>query len=288
MPRTSLKKRCTGELRVALRRRLLCGFQRTVLDDDDSLEDAKDSALAGVIREAESQRCLFCSPICRKGKDCFSQDLDANDEDEDEDGNMEIEAAALPWLNDEEFLQNAACRAKGFGFVLDLIKHHFVFKKLEGKSGRRQTPSVNQLVVFLKCVGTKGSGANSPNQGNTFDIGKGTSGLFCRRVVKAICSLRDRFLFWPDEQEMMVLSRLTCEEFGFPHCVGIADGTLFPLAFEPDSEDAPDCSGRKCGCSWTVMIICDLNKKIRCFLAGHPGSTHDNLVCDATSLKKKP
>jgi len=60
------------------------------------------------------------------------------------------------------------------------------------------------------------------------------------------------------------------------------------LAFEPDSEDAPDYSGRKNGYSLTELIICDLNKKIRYCLAGYRGSAHDNRLCDATSLKKKP
>jgi hypothetical protein len=31
----------------------------------------------------------------------------------------------------------------------------------------------------------------------------------------------------------------------FPPCVGVADGTLFPLAFSPCTADAPDYSGRK-------------------------------------------
>jgi len=109
MPRTSLKKRCIGELCTVLRRRLLARFHRTVLDDDDSLEDAKDSALASAIREAESRRCLFRSPIYHKGKDRYTQDLDLNDDgDDEEDENTEVEAASLPWLNDEEFLQK--CR----------------------------------------------------------------------------------------------------------------------------------------------------------------------------------
>ena len=284
MPRTSLKKRYIGELYSVLRRRLLARFHRTVVDDDDSLEDVKDFALASVIREAESRRYLFRSTVYRKGKDRFSQDLDLCEEDD----NIEVEAAALPWLNDEEFLQKYRMSRECFDFVLDQIKGHSVFKKLEGRNGRPQTPVVNQLMVFLKCVGTEGSGANGPNQRNTFEIGKGTSGVFCRRVIKAICSLRDRYLFWPNEQERKVLERLTYEEFGFPHCVGIADGTLFPLSFEPDSEDAPDYSGRKYGYSLTVMIICDLNKKIRYYLAGYPGSAHDNRVYDATSLQKKP
>jgi len=111
------------------------------------------AALAAVICEAESRRYLFRSPIYRKGKDRFSQDLDTNDDEEED--NMEIEAAALPWLNDEEFLQKYRMSHECFDFVLDLIKDHSVFKQLEGKSGRPQTPVVNQLMVFLKHVGTE-------------------------------------------------------------------------------------------------------------------------------------
>jgi len=53
------------------------------LDDDDSLEDAKDSGLAGVIQESESRRYLSRSPIYRKGNDRITQDLDLNDEETD-------------------------------------------------------------------------------------------------------------------------------------------------------------------------------------------------------------
>jgi len=123
---------------------------------------------------------LFRSPVYCKGKDRFTQDLDPNEEDDKETENIEVEAAALPWLKDEEFLQKYRMSRECFDFVLDLIKNHSVFKKLEGKCGRPQTPVVNQLMVFLKCVGTEGSGANDPNQRNTFEIGKGTSGIFCQ------------------------------------------------------------------------------------------------------------
>jgi len=60
------------------------------------------------------------------------------------------------------------------------------------------------------------------------------------------------------------------------------------LAFEPESIDAPDCSGRKHGYSLTTMIVCDHNKKIRYHLAGFPGCAHDSRVYHATSFVKRP
>jgi DDE superfamily endonuclease len=71
-------------------------------------------------------------------------------------------------------------------------------------------------------------------------------------------------------------------------CVGIADGTLFPLAAEPQTEDAPDYSGKKYGYSITTMVICDHRRLIRYYLTGYPGSAHDNRVFKGTALKKNP
>jgi len=62
-----------------------------------------------------------------------------NDNDNEETENIEVQAASLPWLNDKEFLQKHCMSRDCFDFVLDLIKDHSVFKKLEGKSARLQT-----------------------------------------------------------------------------------------------------------------------------------------------------
>ena len=70
--------------------------------------------------------------------------------------------------------------------------------------------------------------------------------------------------------------------------MGIADGTLFPLAFEPQTEDAPDYSGRKYGYSLSTMVICDHTRRIRHYLAGFPGSAHDNRVYKSTQLAMAP
>ena len=76
--------------------------------------------------------------------------------------------------------------------------------------------------------------------------------------------------------------------YDFPHCVCIADGTLFPLAFEPQTEDAPDYSGRKYGYSLSTMIVCDHKRRIRHYLAGFPGSAHDNRIWMSTKLCHSP
>jgi DDE superfamily endonuclease len=78
------------------------------------------------------------------------------------------------------------------------------------------------------------------------------------------------------------------KKYGFPHCVGIVDGTLFPLAFEPETEDAPDCSGRKYGYSLSTVIFSDHKRRIIHYLAGYPGSAHDNRIFKASKPATNP
>jgi hypothetical protein len=100
--------------------------------------------------------------------------------------------------------------------------------------------------------------------------------------------LSAEFIRWPDAEERLSISQQIRSKYDFPHCVGIADGTLFPLAFAPEGEDAPVYSGRKYGYSLTCMIISDHTRRIRHYLAGFPGSAHDNRVFKATKLYQKP
>eukprot|EP00956_Cyclotella_meneghiniana_P011420 scaffold16021_cov55-Cyclotella_meneghiniana.AAC.1 len=56
------------------------------------------------------------------------------------------------------------------------------------------------------------------------------------------------------------------------------DGTLLPLAIQPSSSDYEDYVGRKFQYSLTVNVINDDKRRIRAYLAGFPGSAHDNRV----------
>ena len=88
-------------------------------------------------------------------------------------------------------------------------------------------------------------------------MGYGTAAVYRRRVTKALLHLAEEYITWPDAEERQQISKEIKSKYDFPHCVGLADGTLFPLAFEPQTEDAPDYSGRKYGYSLSTMIICD-------------------------------
>ena len=92
----------------------------------------------------------------------------------------------------------------GFDRLLNLIKNHPVFGDPDRKTnGRRQHPR-NELLVLLSYLGQQiGSGSKTRN---TFFIGYGTHFLYCNRVVESICSLRDRVVFWPDEEERRIIS----------------------------------------------------------------------------------
>jgi DDE superfamily endonuclease len=130
-----------------------------------------------------------------------------------------------------------------------------------------------QLMVSLTNVGTEGNGANNSNQRHTFGVGYGTGDLYRDRVAKALRDLSEEYIHWPDsEEERREISKAIQTNFNFPRCLGIVDGTLFPLAFQPQTEDAPDYSGRKYGYSLSTMIICDHKRRICHYLAGYPGT----------------
>jgi hypothetical protein len=56
------------------------------------------------------------------------------------------------------------------------------------------------------------------------------------------------------------------------------DGTLLELGTTPHCDDKADYSGRKFRYSLTVNVINDDKRRIRAYLSGYPGTTHDNRV----------
>jgi len=91
-----------------------------------------------------------------------------------------------------------------------------------------------------------------------------------------LSDLCEEYIHWPDVYERKEISSHFEKSFHFPNSIGLMDGTLLPLAFEPSSDDAADYHGRKFPYSLTVLVINDDRRKIRAYLAGYPGSTHDN------------
>ena len=66
MPCTSEKQHYMRRMYSYMGERIVARLFRTVVEDDDSVEDVKDAAFASMIRVAESRRCLFRSQTYRK------------------------------------------------------------------------------------------------------------------------------------------------------------------------------------------------------------------------------
>jgi DDE superfamily endonuclease len=286
MPRVSKRAQAHNRLASIYNNRIKLKAIRIYNDDEDSLEDLKDLATGIILKKVRSRRYLFRSSKYRKSPAVgrFNTDLNFKVQSNDEVEVSSDSDSDLPWLSDDEFLQKYRVTRKSFEAILSLIKDHEVFSS----KTKTMAPPQYQLMVFLKYIGTEGAGANNSNQRSTFGLGYGTSAVYRRRVTIALNSLAEQYIKWPDSSERKSIAQAIKKEFDFPHCVGIADGTLFPLASEPQTVDAPDYSGRKYGYSLTTMIFCDHKRRIRHYLAGFPGSAHDNRVFKATAIANRP
>ncbi|KAL7562435.1 hypothetical protein ACA910_020577 [Epithemia clementina (nom. ined.)] len=68
----------------------------------------------------------------------------------------------------------------------------------------------------------------------------------------------------------------------------MCDGSLNPLAFTPETEDHADYNGRKFGYSISTLIVNDDKRNIIYYLAGWPGSAHDNRIFKNSALFTNP
>ena len=201
--------------------RLIRRAIRVLDSDDDSDDDDMDAAAIRLYLASDKQRYLFRSYKYRVSQfNRFAEDL-GEDEGEDE----------LPWMTDAEFLRKYRVTKDSFRRLLKLIEGSNVFKSND--KGRHQRPVAYQLMVFLFYVGTEGSGANNSGQRHTFAISQGVAQIYRERVTSAILALSDKYLYWPDAAERHKIAYEINVQYNFAHCVAIADGTLFPLAFEP-------------------------------------------------------
>ena len=191
------------------------------------------------------------------------------------------------WMNEEEFKRKYRCSRKSFWRIVSCIENHPVFSSGDGT--KQQAPVSHQLLCLLHFLGMEGNGASNQYARDVFKKGVGTHQFYRDRCVKAIfdCLFRTT-VTWPDEVERKEISKRIFERYGLPNCVGIADGTLFPLRFCPQTNDKGDYNGRKLGYTISTLVVCDDQLLIRYFLSGWPGCTHDDRVFRNSALAKSP
>jgi len=119
----------------------------------------------------------------------------------------------------------------------ELVKDDEVFSKCWGK--RDNWPVMLHIMVFLKYLGSYGNEGSLQKIGQAMGISKGTINNCVMRASQAILKLQKKIIKWPDEEERKQIGARIKQAHGFVNCVGLIDGTLFPLAFAPtlNSED---------------------------------------------------
>lgn len=175
------------------------------------------------------------------------------------------------FLNDEEYKKQYRTSRSGVDFITGKIENHSVFNNVRG---RRQAPVKEQVMLLLHFLGEES--VSNHSQRSVYWRSTGHCEAARERCVEAILSLRDEYLPWPGEEERKETARRILKNYQIPNCVGIEDGTLLELAFTPECDDAADYSGRKYPYSLSSLIVNDDTGKILYFLAGFPGTSHDN------------
>jgi hypothetical protein len=179
------------------------------------------------------------------------------------------------WLNESEFKKKYRCTRATLDKITAAIENNPVFA--EGSRGTKQIPVKHQLMVLLQFLGQDSE--NNESQCQKFKTSYGSNNEYRKRVVKALIDIRKEWIHWPDEEERKEIAQLIETLFHFPNCIGMMNGTLLPLAFEPSSDDAADYHGRKFPYSLTVLVINDDKRRIWAYLSGYPGSAHENRLC---------
>ena len=201
MPRSSKRIKLIRQIRKLCNRRLLALQQRYVYLEDDEIEDEIDAWAFRKLCEAESQRYSTQRKQRKYSMNHFREDLEESDQ-----------RGEVPFLTDDEFLQKYRMSRESFNELVGLIKDHEVFKR--GRRGPKQAPPEYQLMVFLKYIGTEGSGSSNADLRNIFRIGRGTNDLYKKRDVKAIRSLRDRYYKWPTSEERAKIAERIRQKYG--------------------------------------------------------------------------
>jgi hypothetical protein len=200
-----------------------------------------------------------------------------------------LNAIPFAWLNEDEFLQQYRMNRASFYTLVEYLRVDPIFCEGVNRNGPAQRPVEHQVLVFLKYLGTEGSGGSNPNLRCKFNIGRGTAEIYKQRVCIAIRrQLRERAIQWPSTQERLLISQRIHNQFALPNCVGFIDGTLLPLTYTPTTHDAPDYYGRKGGYTLSTMIVCDDRRRITYYTAGWPGCAHDNRIFRNMDIWTRP
>jgi DDE superfamily endonuclease len=272
MPRNSLRQQLLNRLQdlivVAVKhatRLRLYGLSPTRVDD--LLHRLRD-----LHRKIDSRRYLSSRCRYRKRTTRFHTYLDTDHDD---------------CLDDTEFLHHFRVSRGSFWELVSLLEGHPAFLRRSSDSrGAPPKPASHQLLVLLKYYGCQGNQASSRTLSAFFGVASGVIDDCRNNALDALLSLEERTYIWPDAEERRIIASRIQQKYKFPHCVGLIDGTLLPLASRPLLHGENYLS-RKRFYAIVMLVVCDDNSRITYYHVGWPGSVHDNRVWRNCQLYKR-
>ena len=157
-------------------------------------------------------------------------------------------------MSDDEFLSNFRMERSCIIQVHSLVEDDEVFQRILGKVGKQA--SMLHVMVFIKFLGSYGNAAAIQKIGHMMGISKGSVNAYVKWTCDAILKHREQVIKWPSIEELRNISGRIRKAHGFVNCIGLIDGTLFPLAFAP-TLNGEDYYTRKGDYAIKRLVICD-------------------------------
>ena len=263
MPRISRRAKVLKEYEALVERRLQLACLRFYTGMEDPLEDELDEVMM-----MEFERLLTSRYLFRRSYRSWDSQWKQMLYDE-------------VYMTEEEFLAHFRMDRECIIQLNDMIKEDKIFSHVFGKMRKRS--SMVHVIVLVKYLGSYGNEATLHKIGRMMGISKGSVLDYVSRACTAILKFCDQVIKWPNQEERKAMSTRIEAKHGFPNCVGLIDGTLFPLAFCP-SVNGEDYFTRKGGYALHGLIICDDMARITWVEMGWPGSVHDQRAWGNTDV----
>jgi DDE superfamily endonuclease len=181
-------------------------------------------------------------------------------------------------VNDTEFLHEFRISRQCFYSLLHLLQTH------NPESADCKVVECVHVLTLLKFLGSFGTFTSI---GSPLGIGYGSVAHCIERAMTAVLSLKKEVIVWPNEEERKLISQGFSSAYSFANCIGIVDGTIFPLEFKP-TLNGEDYFHRKGGYGVHSLLFCDNNTRIRYMTMGNATSVHDNRIWRMSKICLNP
>lgn len=169
-------------------------------------------------------------------------------------------------MNPNRFKARFRMSPSVFEKIWSMIKDHNIFTN--DNTSAQFDPRLQFLVVLFR-FGAYGNGASEANVATSFHISTGVLSKFTKHVMVALLSVENSVVCWPNAADKETIKHSIQESHGFPHVIGIMDGTHVILAAKPSCQ-GEQYFNRKSQYSISYMIVNDHSCGITHLHAGFP------------------